>query len=343
MADGPHGERDEEDGVPDEQAEDKQAGYQISHNAESSPIQDAPDANRFPALRGGTSPEAEGAVKRVQRKGESVALIGPGRVGQALGRLLARAGVPIRYIVARRRAAARRAARFIGAGRAVAFESGLIGAAKVFLLTVSDDAVASVAAELARRRDDWRGTVVLHTSGSLPASVLAPLARRGARVGSLHPFQSVPTREAGARNLVGSFWSFEGDAAAARLARRWVRRLKGTLFTMRASRKTLYHAAAVVSCGGLVAQLDQSARMLARAGVPARITRLLLAQFAAETLRNFAALGARRALTGPAARGDWGTVERHRRALRRFAPDALALYDALTRHMARLAGRRQRR
>lgn len=282
-------------------------------------------------------------MRRVKQPREGVVLVGPGRVGQALGRLLARAGVPIRSVVARRRAAAELAAKFIGAREATTLDSASFDLSNTVLLTASDDAVASVASKLARRRDDWRRTVVLHTSGSLPASALEPLARRGASVGSLHPFQTVPSREAGVRNLLGCFWCFEGDPAAERVARRWVRRLQGSLFTIRASRKTLYHAAAVISCGGLVVQLEQSARMLARAGVASRMARAMLAKLAVETVRNFAALGARHALTGPAARGDWATVERHRCALSRFAQEALALYNALTRLMARLARKRLRR
>jgi predicted short-subunit dehydrogenase-like oxidoreductase (DUF2520 family) len=46
------------------------------------------------------------------------------------------------------------------------------------------------------------------------------------------------------------------------------------------------------------------------------------------TVENWAALGPA-ALTGPIARGDHETVERHRRALRERAPDVLGLYDAL--------------
>lgn len=212
--------------------------------------------------------------------------------------------------------------------------------ASLFLICVSDGEIPRVAATLARVRSDWRGTVVLHTCGSLSASALEPLRRRGAAAGSLHPFQTVPSREVGVRNLVGCFWGIEGDAAALRVARRWVRLLNGRTFPVRSSRKTLYHAAAVLSCGALVALVEQSVQLLRRAGVPEKIARPMLAEFVTEAVQNFAALGARRALTGPAVRGDWETIEQHRRALRRFAPRVLAVYDTLTREMLRLAGKK---
>ena len=46
------------------------------------------------------------------------------------------------------------------------------------------------------------------------------------------------------------------------------------------------------------------------------------------TVDNWAAQG-HAALTGPIARGDTETVERHRDALRERTPDLLPLYDAL--------------
>jgi predicted short-subunit dehydrogenase-like oxidoreductase (DUF2520 family) len=59
------------------------------------------------------------------------------------------------------------------------------------------------------------------------------------------------------------------------------------------------------------------------------VDRELLAPLVRAAVENWAALGAERALTGPIARGDEATVERHRDALEQRAPDLLGLYDAL--------------
>ena len=132
-------------------------------------------------------------------------------------------------MAARRLSAARQAVRFIGAGRAVTLESAELAQARVLLITTSDAALPSVAEKMAAGRDDWKGSVVLHTSGAWPAggvaSVLAPFRKRGASAGSLHPLQTVPSREAGVRNLPGRSWALEGDRAATQVARRWVRML----------------------------------------------------------------------------------------------------------------------
>jgi predicted short-subunit dehydrogenase-like oxidoreductase (DUF2520 family) len=273
------------------------------------------------------------------QRNSGVAIVGPGRVGQALGKLLAGAGVPVCYVVARRLAAARRAARFIGSGRAVGLGDPRLAEASVILLTTADSAIGEVARNLSKLRRDWSGKVVLHTCGSLPASVLQPFGRRGAAIGSLHPFQTIPNPQAGIRNLKKCYWGIEGDAAARRVAARYVKALDGVAFPVKASAKTLYHLSAFLVCPTVVTLMDRSERLLRRSGVPAKIARPMLGRFVAETVRNFVELGGRRALTGPAARGDWSTLERHLAALRRASPEFVPVYIELVRAMLRLAGR----
>jgi predicted short-subunit dehydrogenase-like oxidoreductase (DUF2520 family) len=230
--------------------------------------------------------------------------------------------------------------RFIGSGRVVGLKDRELSKAQVVLLTVADRAIAPVARDLAALSDNWSGSVVLHTCGSLPARVLEPLRRRGASIGSLHPFQTVPDPAVGARNLRGCFWAVEGDPAARQLVALWVQTLKGVTLRIRPSRKPLYHLAAFLVCPTTVTLMEYSLGLLERSGVPSRVARPMLAQFVAETARNFAQLGGSRALTGPAARGDWPTLRQHVQTLRRHAPQALPVYRTLVGAMLRLAGRR---
>lgn len=270
----------------------------------------------------------------------SVAIIGPGRIGQAMGRLLAQSHVPIAFIAARQPAAARRAARFIGMGIPTGIADPRLLSASVVLITTSDSAIAEVARELAQQgnaRDAWQGKVVLHTCGSLPSAALYPLKLRGAAIGSLHPFQTVPSPQAGVRNLRGAFWALEGDRPALGVARSWVKRLDGVAFRVPAGEKTLYHLSAFLVCPTVVTLMAQAASLLGQAGVPSKISRPMLRQFVCETARNFADVGPQRALTGPVVRGDWATIRRHRAALRRSAPEFVPVYQALLKAMVALA------
>lgn len=278
---------------------------------------------------------------RKYKTSRSVAIIGPGRIGQALGRLLAESRAPIEFIAARNPAAARRAVRFIGQGRPTGLGDPALLNAAVILLTTSDAAIAEVASELARRgegRGAWKGKVVLHTCGSLPSAVLLPLKLRGAAIGSLHPYQTVPSPEAGVRNLRGCFWALEGDRKALSVARDWIRRMGGVAFSIRPEDKTLYHLSAFLVSPTTITLMAQAAGLLKRAKVPERIARPMLRQFVTETARNFAELGPRAGLTGPAVRGDWTTIRRHRAALRHAAPEFVPVYESLLKAMLALGG-----
>ncbi len=281
--------------------------------------------------------------RRRGRNNSGITLVGPGRVGQAMGRLLHEAGLAVRYVAARRLASAHRAVRFIGAGTPIALSDPRVVDAGVLLLTTSDMAIAEVAGALAARwgeRSIWAGKVILHTCGSLPSSIMQPLRKRGAAIGSVHPYQTIPSPAAGVKNLRGCFWGIEGDAAALKVAQSWVRKLGGTSFRIRPAQKALYHLSAFLVCPTEVTLMEHARRLLKRAGVPDSIARPMLAQFVSETVKNFGEFGARRSLTGPASRGDWPTIERHMVLLRRTAPDLLPLYRELLRAMVRLARRR---
>jgi predicted short-subunit dehydrogenase-like oxidoreductase (DUF2520 family) len=280
---------------------------------------------------------------RKHTSGSGVAIIGPGRVGQALGWLLAQAHVPIAYVAARQLARARQAMRFIGRGKPLGLTDPELVNASVFLLTTSDSALAQVAEELAKQgsgKDPWRGKVVLHTCGSLPSAILRPLKLRGAAIGSLHPYQTIPSPQAGVHNLRGCFWGIEGDRQALRITKHWVKLLEGVAFPIHPGKKTLYHLSAFLVSPTLVTLMEQATLLLRKAGVPPGIARPMLRQFVIETTKNFAEMGARRALTGPAVRGDWTTIRRHRAALRRAAPRFVPLYETLLWAMLRLAGRK---
>lgn len=267
-----------------------------------------------------------------------MAIVGPGRLGQAMGKLLLEAGIEIGFVAARRIVQAKRATRFIGGGTATSLDFLQLAEVGVILITTSDAAVESVAREIAVCRDDWSERVILHTCGSLAASVLEPFKRRGAWIGSLHPYQTVPSPRVGYRNLVGCYWAVEGDTRAKALARRWVKSLHGSAFELSPDAKAIYHLSAFLVCPTVVALMDCSAKLLRQAGVPGNIVRPMLQQFVSETARNFAEFGPQRALTGPAVRGDWETLERHVNRLRRFAPEVVPAYRELVGLMLRVAG-----
>jgi predicted short-subunit dehydrogenase-like oxidoreductase (DUF2520 family) len=163
-------------------------------------------------------------------------------------------------------------------------------------------------------------TVVIHLSGSLGLDVLDGHRR----CGSLHPLVPLPTPSIGCQRLrSGISFAVAGDP----LTRRLADDLGGTAFEVADDDRAAYHAAASIAANHLVALIGQVGRVAETIGLPLDAFAGLLRAAGDDAL----ALGPRQALTGPAARGDWDTVERHRQILASMAGPRteLTAYDAM--------------
>lgn len=267
-----------------------------------------------------------------------VSIIGAGRLGTTLAVALASKGYSIRSVVARRSSSARKAAGFLdGETQALAVKQlDLLRPAHLFLIATPDDQIPRVAAQLARLEVARAPKpTALHTSGALSAAVLAPLRDRGWSTGSIHPLISVSDAVQGVAALRGAFWSVEGDKAALRSAKAIVRDLGGKSFSIRSEDKPLYHAAAVMSAGNVVALFDVALEMLVQCGLSRKTARSILVPLIASTVRNLESKDPADALTGTFARGDMETVKLHLGALKRNK-EALELYRLLGRRSLKL-------
>jgi predicted short-subunit dehydrogenase-like oxidoreductase (DUF2520 family) len=262
---------------------------------------------------------------------KTLAIVGAGRVGQTLGRALRRRGWGIGAVVTRHPGTARRAARFIGAGKPISHLKSEISnqfGADILYITTNDNQVAVAARALARMRKTWRGHVVLQASGALSSRELAALRRRGAAVGSLHPLYPFPKPlRVFPRGVV---FGIEGDAEAVKQAHELVESLRGQPMEVRTTEKALYHAAAALVAGHLLTLADLGVRALVRAGVRKSRARTVLVPLAQATLRCYERWGGR-AWTGPLERGDADTVRRHLAELRKLPPQYRETYRALAR------------
>ncbi|MEW6731276.1 MAG: Rossmann-like and DUF2520 domain-containing protein [Acidobacteriota bacterium] len=263
------------------------------------------------------------------------AIIGPGRVGQTLARLAKALGYELETVVARTPATARAAARRLGA-RQVCSVDEKFPPPQLLLIATPDDAIVETAAKLAARDQNWRHTVVLHCSGAFGSELLAPLSEQGAATGSLHPLKSFATPISKLTELHGVHWCIEGDARAVRLARRLARHVNGKLLYIDAKMKPIYHAAAVMACGHLVALVDISLTLLAECKIERSRAMEMLMPLIEGTVHNITQSGTEAALTGPFARHDYKTINRHLQALIKLKHDYMTIYSLLGRHSLRM-------
>jgi predicted short-subunit dehydrogenase-like oxidoreductase (DUF2520 family) len=117
-----------------------------------------------------------------------------------------------------------------------------------------------------------------------------------------------------------------------------VRDLGGESFTIESRHKPLYHAAAVLTAGHVVALFDVALDTLRRCGLTGRRAQAVLLPLLRSVVENLSGRTPARALTGSFARADVETVRKHLRALGGLEEsDALAVYKLLGAHSLKLA------
>jgi predicted short-subunit dehydrogenase-like oxidoreductase (DUF2520 family) len=174
-------------------------------------------------------------------------------------------------------------------------------------------------------------------SGALPAEILAPLKERGAAVGSLHPLQSFASVEQAAANLPGSFFAVQGDDRAIETALKIIEDLGGKPFMIESRDKALYHLGACVASNYLVALVHFAVYIYKAIGMSGEQAVGALMPLLRGTLANIEILVPVQALTGPVARGDLGTIERHLEAIRGLEPGLAEFYRTLGRYTTKVA------
>ena len=185
-------------------------------------------------------------------------------------------------------------------------------AADVLLICVPDRLIGSVAVEIAAQVKP-APKVVLHVSGSMGLEPLAPLTKLGAHVGSLHPLQSFVDNST---RLKGVYMAIDGDDKAQQVARKLVQLFGGKPFTVPASERAAYHAAACLCSNYAVAVEALATQLMARwTGSEKSAWKALLPLFCGTAANLGAACKPSEVLTGPIARGDVPTVAKHLAAL----------------------------
>jgi predicted short-subunit dehydrogenase-like oxidoreductase (DUF2520 family) len=266
----------------------------------------------------------------------SIAFIGAGRVGTALGAAFARSGWHVAAIASRSEERRRKFQEMVAGARAFADPLAVLDEAELIFLTVPDDAIAGAAASFSL----YSGQALVHTSGALPASVLAPAMAAGTSKGSFHPLVSFTELDRAVEDLKGATIALEGDASLLPLLADLAESIGAQPVLLPEGGKAAYHAAAMMAAGGLIGLLDAIAQVAVLAGLDERTAVSVYAPLARQALANAERIGIDQALSGPFVRGDVGTVKSHLAVLGELAPSALPLYIEVARRELAIAGRR---
>lgn len=270
-------------------------------------------------------------------------IIGPGRVGTAIGRLFVTTrAAQLHDVMARQADRALSGVAFIGGGQAVDHVMQL-RRADIFMLTVPDEQIESCCRDLVNSGRVEPGTIVLHCSGVLTAQVLHKARAAGGLTASIHPVRTFADPAQVAANFDGTYCGVEGDADALQILVPLFEQLGALIVPLNTGQKTLYHAAAVFASNYLVTLIDSAMQCYVQAGVAPDTALKMLAPLVRESAENAFRLGPAAALTGPVARGDLTTVARHQHALDQWHPMYGALYSQLAAVTTVLSATRSKR
>jgi predicted short-subunit dehydrogenase-like oxidoreductase (DUF2520 family) len=251
--------------------------------------------------------------------------IGAGTAGTALAVRLSQKGWPVVGASSRTLSSAQKLARLVPNCRACHTSQELADVAEMVFITTPDDVIGQVCSEV-----HWhKGQSVLHCSGAHSVDILEPAKRLGAAVGSFHPLQTFADVDQAIANLPGSAFGLEAEEPLLSTLKALSSLLNGNWVQLGPGDKVLYHAAAVFACNYLVTLVKLAVDLWKGFGVSSKEATGALLPLLRGTLNNIDSIGLPNCLTGPVARGDLGTIERHLKALGAENSSLLTTYKEL--------------
>ena len=255
----------------------------------------------------------------------TIGIIGAGVTGTALADRLFQQGYRVTAVNSRTLASAQRLASSITGCAICNNPQQVADLAQAVFITTPDDKIADIASSL-----NWHaGQIVIHCSGVHSTDILEPARKCGAHTCCLHPLQTFASIEEAIHNMHGSTFALEGDEEALAVAGEMATALQGNIIRLKASDKILYHAAAVTLSNYLVTLMKTAADLWQSFGVNQEDAVKAMLPLLKGTVNNIERVGIPGCLTGPIARGDIGTVQKHVQALEKDHPGALDTYRTL--------------
>jgi len=275
----------------------------------------------------------------------TVSIIGCGKVGRLLGKLLQTSGLyKVSQLYNRCSSLAKTASHFIGAGRVITQLKDL-EPTDMYCLCVSDDAIATVCDQLVSKAQKIYGQpgLIFHTSGALSSTdTLQSAVSIGLGVGSWHP--ALPVSDIGQAfdSFSGTYCAVESiDAAVCDQLSRMTRVIGGHSFLIQPDQKLLYHSALVMASNYMNVLVQTGLDILTTLSIPHDKGLAIIQPLVKHMVDRVFESGPTKASTGPIVRGECQLLKQQLAALGDVDADLQALYRHLGQHLIRVASCRE--
>ena len=266
-----------------------------------------------------------------------IGIIGAGKVGTSLAAVLKKKGFHIVVVSDTDEASLKTAEKYLG--KDVLYTQNnmdVVGAADAIAITTQDRVIQDIAAEINAKAERLDGKLIFHTSGADPSSILLPLDKKGAFLGSLHPLQTFPDIDSAIGVLPDTYIFIEGDEGAVPLLKQLGENIGAKVYTIAGKDKVLYHLSAVFVCNLLSALFYSGKGLMEKINIDFGPFLPIIRA----TLKNIENKGPLAALTGPIVRGDVKTVMAHLGAIENMELHR-KVYKALSEVAVQMAAERK--
>ena len=256
---------------------------------------------------------------------KKVVIIGAGRVSYSLASALTKSGYNIISIHSRNINSARELAKKFRVNRFSNDLNNISKSARIFFLCVPDGQISVVASKLSKQNLNFKQSLFVHLSGAQNISVLDTLKRRHAKIASLHPMQTFPSKKI--VNLNGLHTALETkDEVVFKLLLQISKDLHLIPFRVDSKNKSYYHLAGVYTSNFLAGNLYFANKLLSLNKIDGEKHFDILRSTISSTIKNIEKTGPANALSGPVERGDLQTIKNHISSLKKLRKKPLSNY-----------------
>jgi predicted short-subunit dehydrogenase-like oxidoreductase (DUF2520 family) len=247
-------------------------------------------------------------------------IFGAGNVATHLSRHFFSRGCTIEAIYSRTPDRAEELAAGVGAAATSRLEE-IPSLSDIYLVCLPDSGVAAISEKLPDRRGIW-----VHTAGALPITIFQPVHND---CGVLYPLQSLSRERQISLEDVPVL--VEGSSPeVTRVLKDLASNISEKVYEADSASRLLFHLAAVFANNFSNHMVHIAGQILSREGEDSR----LLVPLLRETFFKLEEMDPYAAQTGPAARGDVATVEKHLELLGKY-PEWKKLYTFISRDIGR--------